>query len=475
MAHPGCSTPQWSRCPTTTSASAAAPTSSPRPARHPPRRSCAGSSASGAWPRSRCPTGCSWSTEFPVTGVGKTSKRELRAAIVSAQAGERAAPSGQRAHAGAASERAADAAVLAAEPPRPVHPTTARHVPAAYRRLPAARRRRAPARPGGLAARTRPGRAAGARHAALLPGPVRTGGAARPAGNIAALLRNAGPAASRCSTPRSRAGRSARERGLLTEFWGDGIGAVIDAAPPGACGVPTARITWSPQDGWSFRKKLWTGPGPASPCLNFHLFFGTGGDSRVRLATRPHNRFFLVAGGGSSPGNCRWSLRECWHVGKFDRPRGAGRFAAWPSRGWCRAPRPVRTDRPVVVFEVREPPGRARHRCTPSPSSTVDGEFTDRGIRTAAAVADLLRCTSVEARRLVAAAASVFPTSLTGEPLEPRLPATATALGGWEIDRAHAEVIERALSSDAAGRLDPRCGPSVETTCWPTWPGCTAR
>ena len=92
------------------------------------------------------------------------------------------------------------------------------------------------------------------------------------------------------------------------------------------------------------------------------------------------------------------------------------------------------------------------------------GEFTDRGIRTAAAVADLLRCASGQARRLVAAAVSVFPTSLTGEPLEPRLPATATALGGWEIDRAHAEVIQRALSSDAAGRLDPGTWAGVETT-----------
>jgi len=45
---------------------------------------------------------------------------------------------------------------------------------------------------------------------------------------------------------------------------------------------------------------------------------------------------------------------------------------------------------------------------------------------------------------MVAVAASVFPTSLAGVPLEPRLPATATVLGGWEIDRAHAEVIERA-------------------------------
>jgi len=91
-----------------------------------------------------------------------------------------------------------------------------------------------------------------------------------------------------------------------------------------------------------------------------------------------------------------------------------------------------------------------------------DGEFTERGVRPAAGVADLLRCTRVEARGMVAVAASVFPTSLAGVPLEPRLPATATALGGWEIDRAHAEVIERALSTDAAGRLDPEVWASVE-------------
>src|SRR5882757_9172878 len=90
------------------------------------------------------------------------------------------------------------------------------------------------------------------------------------------------------------------------------------------------------------------------------------------------------------------------------------------------------------------------------------GEFTDRGIHTASAVADLLRCTAVQGRRMVAVAAGVFPTSLTGEPLAPRLP--ATALDGWEIDRAHAEVIERALSSDAAQRLDPGTWTGVEST-----------
>jgi len=92
-----------------------------------------------------------------------------------------------------------------------------------------------------------------------------------------------------------------------------------------------------------------------------------------------------------------------------------------------------------------------------------EGEFAERGVRPAPAVADLLRCRETEARRLVAVAASVFPTSLRGEPLEPRLPATAMALGGWEIDQAHAEVIERVLRSDAAARLDPRLWANVET------------
>src|SRR5882724_7224880 len=36
-----------------------------------------------------------------------------------------------------------------------------------------------------------------------------------------------------------------------------------------------------------------------------------------------------------------------------------------------------------------------------------DGEFAERGVRPAAGVADLLRCTRVEARRMVAVAASV--------------------------------------------------------------------
>jgi Domain of unknown function (DUF222) len=84
-----------------------------------------------------------------------------------------------------------------------------------------------------------------------------------------------------------------------------------------------------------------------------------------------------------------------------------------------------------------------------------DGEFAARGVRPAPAVADLLRVHPREARRLVATAAAVFPTTLDGQPLEPKLPATAAALATGEIDTTHAEVIEHALTTDAARRIEP--------------------
>jgi 5-methylcytosine-specific restriction protein A len=97
-----------------------------------------------------------------------------------------------------------------------------------------------------------------------------------------------------------------------------------------------------------------------------------------------------------------------------------------------------------------------------------EGEFEKRAVRPAPAVADLLRTTAAEARRLVATATAVFPTSLTGEPLEPKLPATATALGRCEIDQAHAEVIDRAVSTGAARRIGPeRCsGVEAQLADW---------
>src|SRR5882757_5957723 len=82
-----------------------------------------------------------------------------------------------------------------------------------------------------------------------------------------------------------------------------------------------------------------------------------------------------------------------------------------------------------------------------------NGEFTELGVRAVSAIADLLRCREVEARRMVAVARAVFPTTLGGVALEPRLPATAMALAGWEIGQAHAEVIEHALNTDQARRI----------------------
>jgi 5-methylcytosine-specific restriction protein A len=79
------------------------------------------------------------------------------------------------------------------------------------------------------------------------------------------------------------------------------------------------------------------------------------------------------------------------------------------------------------------------------------------------AVAGVLRCDRREARKLVKVAGSVFPTTVVGVPVQPRLPATATALGAFEIDLTHAEVIDQVLSSDAAGRVDPGRWADAET------------
>ena len=84
-----------------------------------------------------------------------------------------------------------------------------------------------------------------------------------------------------------------------------------------------------------------------------------------------------------------------------------------------------------------------------------EGDFAEYGVRPAPAIADMLRIRESEARRIVAVARAVFPTTLAGVPLEPRLPATAMALAGWEIDQAHAAVIEHALGGGQARRISP--------------------
>ena len=90
------------------------------------------------------------------------------------------------------------------------------------------------------------------------------------------------------------------------------------------------------------------------------------------------------------------------------------------------------------------------------------GDFVEYGVRAASAIADMLRIRESEARRVVAVARAVFPTALGGLPVEPRLPATAMALAGWEIDQAHAEVIEKALRSGEAERISPEQWAALE-------------
>lgn len=64
---------------------------------------------------------------------------------------------------------------------------------------------------------------------------------------------------------------------------------------------------------------------------------------------------------------------------------------------------------------------------------------------------------------MVSVVSGVFASArLTGEPLEPRLPATGATLQSWSIDLAHAAVIDRLLSRAAAQRLAPEPWSVVE-------------
>jgi 5-methylcytosine-specific restriction protein A len=76
-------------------------------------------------------------------------------------------------------------------------------------------------------------------------------------------------------------------------------------------------------------------------------------------------------------------------------------------------------------------------------------------VRAAVAVADLLQIHPRAARRLVALAAAVFPTTLDGQAVEPKLPATAAALGSGRSTPRTPKSSKQALSTDAAGRIDP--------------------
>ena len=66
------------------------------------------------------------------------------------------------------------------------------------------------------------------------------------------------------------------------------------------------------------------------------------------------------------------------------------------------------------------------------------------------------------AKKLVGLAGTMFPTNLAGIPKPPKLAATAAALGAYTVGQGHAEVIDAALSTKSAQRLDPAVWAAVE-------------
>jgi Domain of unknown function (DUF222)/HNH endonuclease len=94
---------------------------------------------------------------------------------------------------------------------------------------------------------------------------------------------------------------------------------------------------------------------------------------------------------------------------------------------------------------------------------TRRGVFAERGYATPALAADLLGYDRAEARRRVLAAEQVDRrVGLDGQPLPPRLPATAAAFTAGRIGLRHLEVLARLLTSPAAGRLAPQTWAGAE-------------
>jgi len=93
-----------------------------------------------------------------------------------------------------------------------------------------------------------------------------------------------------------------------------------------------------------------------------------------------------------------------------------------------------------------------------------DGTFAARGYRSPTqAVADLLGCDTAMARRRVRVAEDVCPrTTLGGQLLAPRLPATAAMFTTAQLGLRHVEVIAEALRSPAAQRLSPHVWAAAE-------------
>ena len=113
----------------------------------------------------------------------------------------------------------------------------------------------------------------------------------------------------------------------------------------------------------------------------------------------------------------------------------------------------------LAALTVAEGASRRLDRITVAAIATLHrrGAFAERGYRNpVTALADLLGCDRTHARRRVLAAEQVHPrTGLDGQPLPPRLPATAALFTSGAIGIRHVETITRVLGLPAAQRLDP--------------------
>jgi 5-methylcytosine-specific restriction protein A len=91
------------------------------------------------------------------------------------------------------------------------------------------------------------------------------------------------------------------------------------------------------------------------------------------------------------------------------------------------------------------------------------GFFLSKNTRPGPGVMELTGCRKSAGTRAVQLAAALFPQStISGQPAEPVLPATAAAFVELSIGLDHASVIRTALASSAAGRLDPEVWAAAE-------------
>jgi hypothetical protein len=92
-----------------------------------------------------------------------------------------------------------------------------------------------------------------------------------------------------------------------------------------------------------------------------------------------------------------------------------------------------------------------------------EGFFASKKTYPVPGVMELTGCRKSEAGHKVRLSAKLFSSAtLSGQPVEPALPATAVAFAQWAIDQAHAVIIRSLLASAAAGRLSAGVWDAVE-------------